>query len=162
MKHIDMRKFRGSGVISATFFSCLLLCLACCCGGCVPAIPRHRTYPPQAANYEKVMASAKIGQTTLQELRPRFGAGGGTDYQDSKMHGVYCRWEVEYSLSASVPFGWKEGGRDWFYEPGEHMLMMEFDEADRLQRYEFKTVNKWEECDPVFRQWLQQSKHESK
>jgi tetratricopeptide (TPR) repeat protein len=56
-----------------------------------------------------------------------------------------------------MAFGWKEGGRDWFYEPGEHMLMIDFDEADRVTRFEFQSASNWEDCEKIFSKWIQQT-----
>jgi hypothetical protein len=144
----------------------LLFYFSLCVVGCVPVFPNQRTIPPDAANCRKVMASAKIGQTTWQELCQQLGSSKVGDYQDStqtpKLHAMYCRWEVQFSYATGMGGPWRENGRYWATKPGEHLLMIEFDEADRLKRFEFQTASNWEECEKVFSKWVQQSKHESK
>jgi hypothetical protein len=129
------------------------------CYGVLPTLPIRRTVPVEAANYEKVMASAKIGQTSWRELGQQLGSSMGSDAHDStltpKLHAMYCRWEVQYSFAVVVG-GWANG-RDWETMPGEHMLMIDFDEDDRLKRFKFQTVSNWDDCEKVFSQWIQQA-----
>jgi len=84
-----------------------------------------------------------------------------SSYQDSKLFAVCCWWEVQSSHSASMAGPWKESGRDWVNEPGQHLLFIEFDETDRLKRFEFQDAHDWQDREKQFSQWVQQSKGKS-
>ena len=188
MKHDDIQKFHEAGSVSNIFVAGLILCLAFLIGGCgtIPIFPRQSTIPPKAANYTKVMANAKIGQTTLKDLweqleGPTYStdANGVTtlnapfsdyayqswrskveDKADSRgthHRGMYLEWQTQHAMTASLGGAWSD--INWKTDPGYKMLLLEFDENDRLKRFEVliekESANPYE----IFYQWLQKTQN---
>ena len=188
MKHADIQKLHGSGLVGIVLVAGLILCLAFLSGGCgtIPILPRQSTIPPKAANYEKVMAKAKIGQTTLKDLWEQLEGSAyrtdanGVTTQDARLsdyayqvwrgriedrvdsrgthhRGMYLEWQTRHAITASLGGAWSD--INWKTDPGHKMLLLEFDENDRLKRFEVLIENDSENPNEIFYQWLKKSQN---